>query len=123
MLLFKCRHEVEEYSEELSDQEVYTNITKFFEETENWLYEEGEGAPKSSYLDMATTLHKKMKVFTTWVDKFQQMKNMENEKKRFMERQQQQQREREEYDQAYRQQRSPPRRKDSWRGNNNNNNN
>jgi len=109
-LLFKCRHEVEEYSEELSDQEVYTNITKFFEETENWLYEEGEGAPKSSYLDMATTLHKKMKVFTTWVDKFQQMKNMENEKKRFMERQQQQQREREEYDQAYRQQRSPPRR-------------
>jgi len=108
-LLFKCKHEVEEFSDQVSDQEVYTNITQFFEETENWLYEEGEGAPRNSYLDMATTLHKKMKVFTVWVDKFQQMKNMEEEKKIFMERQQHQQEE-EEYDHdSFRHQRSPQR--------------
>lgn len=115
-LLFKCRHEVEEHNEQLGEEEVYTNIIQFFEETENWLYEEGEGAPKSSYLDMAQTLHKKMKVFSVWVEKFQQIKAMEEEKRLFLERQQQRQQEQEEYEEQMRQnyhqqqqQRSPPR--------------
>ena len=113
-LLFKYRHEVEEHGEQLGEEEVYTNIIQFFEETENWLYEEGEGAPKSSYLDMAETLHKKMKVFSVWVEKFQQMKAREEEKRLFLERQQQRQQQQEEYEEQMRQnyqqqQRSPPR--------------
>jgi len=86
-LLFKCRHEVQEHVDHVGDEEAFTNIMQYFEEIENWLYEEGEDAPKASYVEVEETLHNKMKVFSIWLEKFKQMKAREEEKRKFMEEQ------------------------------------
>merc|ERR1711922_133433 len=82
-LLFKCRHEVQEHVDHVGDEEAFTNIMQYFEEIEDWLYEEGEDAPKASYVEVEETLHNKMKVFSIWLEKFKQMKAREEEKRSF----------------------------------------
>jgi len=86
-LLFKCRHEVQEHADLVGEEEAYTNTMQYFEEIENWLYEEGEDAPRTSYLEVEETLHNKIRVFSIWLEKFKQMKAREEEKRRFMEEQ------------------------------------
>merc|ERR1711892_1588763 len=57
-------------------------IKEDFEQTENWLYEEGEDAPEQTYKDILKSFHEKMNVFQMWKTKYTQMKAKEEEKRR-----------------------------------------
>jgi len=83
--LYQARHQVTDAADAVDTQEVYTQLVAYFDEIENWLYEEGEDAPASSYLEVAETLKAKLKVYSVWLDKFNQMKAREEERKRFIE--------------------------------------
>jgi len=85
--LYQVRHQVTDKSDNVDQEEVYTNLIAFFDEIETWLYEEGEDAPATSYLEVADTLRSKMKVYSVWFDKFQQIKAKEEERAHFMENQ------------------------------------
>jgi len=85
--LYKSRHQVTDRSEHVEKEEAYTSLLAYFDEIENWLYEEGEDAPKSSYLEISETLSTKMKVYSVWLEKFMQIKAKEEEREKFIERQ------------------------------------
>jgi len=81
-----------ENSEGIEEEEAFKNIKDYFEQTENWLYEEGEDAPEQTYKDILKSFHEKMNVFQMWKTKYMQMKAKEEEKRRFMEQQDMQRR-------------------------------
>lgn len=85
--LYKFRHQLLEKSEQVEKEEAFISLKTYFDDIENWLYEEGEDAPRKSYKDMQESLSSKMKIYTIWFDKFMQMKAREEEKKQFMENQ------------------------------------
>merc|ERR1712107_745740 len=64
---------------------------EYFDQTENWLYEEGEDAPQQTYEGILKSFHDKMGVFQMWKSKYLQMKAREEEKRQFLEVQAQQQ--------------------------------
>jgi len=99
--LYKYRAAMNENSEGIEEEEAFKNIKDYFEQTENWLYEEGEDAPEQTYKDILKSFHEKMNVFQMWKTKYMQMKAKEEEKRRFMEQQDMQRR------QHSQQQRSP----------------
>jgi len=85
--LYKYRAAVNEHSEGIEEEDAFKQIKDYFDQTENWLYEEGEDAPEQTYKDILNSFHEKMNVFQMWKAKFVQMKAKEEEKKRFMEQQ------------------------------------
>merc|ERR1719470_765822 len=76
----------------LEEEQAFQQIKEYFDQTENWLYEEGEDAPQQTYEDILKSFHEKMNVFQMWKTKFMQMKAKEEEKRRFMEQQDMQRR-------------------------------
>jgi len=90
--LYKYRAAMNENSEGIEEEEAFKNIKDYFEQTENWLYEEGEDAPEQTYKDILKSFHEKMNVFQMWKTKYMQMKAKEEEKRRFMEQQDMQRR-------------------------------
>lgn len=90
--LYKYRAAINENAEGIEEEDAFKNIKDYFEQTENWLYEEGEDAPEQTYKDILKSFHEKMNVFQMWKTKFMQMKAKEEEKRRFMEQQDMQRR-------------------------------
>jgi len=90
--LYKYRAAINENSEGIEEEEAFKNIKDYFEQTENWLYEEGEDAPEQTYKDILKSFHEKMNVFQMWKTKYMQMKAKEEEKRRFLEQQDMQRR-------------------------------
>merc|ERR1719483_802521 len=88
--LYKYRAAINENSEGTEEEDAYKNIKDYFEQTENWLYEEGEDAPEQTYKDILKSFHEKMNIFQLWKTKFLQMKAKEEEKRKFMEQQEKQ---------------------------------
>ena len=60
-------------------------MNNYFEETEEWLYEEGENASENSYNEMLNSLHWKLNTFEQWETKLRKSKVMKEEKKRYRE--------------------------------------
>jgi len=83
--LYKYRSKVMEDSEQIEDEDTFKQIKDYFDQTENWLYEEGEDAPKQTYQDILRSFHEKMNVFQLWRSKYSQMKAKEEERRQFME--------------------------------------
>ena len=90
-LLYRLRHQLLEHADQVDQEEAFISLKTYFDDIENWLYEEGEDAPRQSYRDMQESLSSKMKIYTIWLEKFMQMKAREQEKKQFLEQQQQHQ--------------------------------
>eukprot|EP00092_Neocalanus_flemingeri_P034469 GFUD01037480.1.p1 GENE.GFUD01037480.1~~GFUD01037480.1.p1 ORF type:complete len:764 (+),score=200.20 GFUD01037480.1:264-2555(+) len=90
--LYKYRAAINEHSEGIEEEETFNKIKDYFDQTENWLYEEGEDAPEQTYKDILKSFHEKMNVFQLWKTKFMQMKAKEEEKRKFMEQQENQRR-------------------------------
>jgi len=90
--LYKYRAAIQENSEGIEEEEAFKNIKDYFDQTENWLYEEGEDAPEQTYKDILKSFHEKMNVFQMWRTKYMQMKAKEEEKRRFLEQQDMQRR-------------------------------
>jgi len=89
--LYKYRAAVVEEADNLEEEQMFQQIKEYFNQTENWLYEEGEDAPQQTYEGILKSFHEKMNVFKMWKTKYLQMKAKEEEKRRFMEANQQQQ--------------------------------
>merc|ERR1712115_526473 len=70
---------------QIEQEEAFKQIKEYFGQTENWLYEEGEDAPKQTYEGILKSFHEKMNVYQMWKAKYMQMKAKEEEKRRFME--------------------------------------
>jgi len=87
--MYKYRSKVMEESDNVQEEETFKQIKDYFDQTENWLYEEGEDAPKQTYADILKSLHEKMNVFQMWKDKYFQMKAKEEERRKFMEQEKQ----------------------------------
>merc|ERR1712107_766554 len=85
-------------ADQLEKEQAFQQIKEYFDQTENWLYEEGEDAPQQTYEGILKSFHDKMGVFQMWKSKYLQMKAREEEKRQFLEvqaqQQQQQQRQR-----------------------------
>merc|ERR1711997_581761 len=79
-------------ADQLEKEQAYQQIKDYFDQTENWLYEEGEDAPQQTYEGILKSFHDEMGVFQMWKSKYLQMKAKEEEKRKFLEVQAQQQR-------------------------------
>jgi len=88
--LYKYRAIVVEDSENIEEEETFKQIKDYFDQTENWLYEDGEDAQKKTYEDILKSFHEKMNVFKLWKSKFNQMKAKEEERRKFLEQNKQQ---------------------------------
>merc|ERR1712038_1513085 len=89
--LYKYRAAVVAETDQLEKEQAYQQIEDYFDQTENWLYEEGEDAPQQTYEGILKSFHDKMGVFQMWKSKYLQMKAKEEEKRQFLEVQQAQQ--------------------------------
>jgi len=85
--LYKYRAALNENSDNVEREETFKQIKDYFDQTENWLYEEGEDAPEQTYKETLQTFHEKMNLFQMWKSKFLQGSANEAEKRRFMEQQ------------------------------------
>merc|ERR1712018_855602 len=72
--LYKYRASVVAESDQLEKEQAYQQIKEYFDQTENWLYEEGEDAPQQTYEGILKSFHDKMGVFRMWKTKYLQMK-------------------------------------------------
>merc|ERR1719412_2879791 len=88
--LYKYRAAVVEEADNLEEEQMFQQIKEYFNQTENWLYEEGEDAPQQTYEGILKSFHDKMGVFQMWKSKYLQMKAREEEKRQFLEVQAQQ---------------------------------
>jgi len=88
--LYKYRATVVAEADQLEKEQAYQQIKEYFDQTENWLYEEGEDAPQQTYEGILKSFHDKMGVFQMWKSKYLQMKAKEEEKRKFLEVQAQQ---------------------------------
>merc|ERR1711902_471380 len=88
--LYKYRAAVVAEADQLEKEQAFQQIKEYFDQTENWLYEEGEDAPQQTYEGILKSFHDKMGVFQMWKSKYLQMKAREEEKRQFLEGQQQQ---------------------------------
>jgi len=88
--LYKYRATVVAEADQLEKEQAYQQIKEYFDQTENWLYEEGEDAPQQTYEGILKSFHDKMGVFQMWKSKYLQMKAKEEEKRQFLEVQAQQ---------------------------------
>merc|ERR1719449_69199 len=88
--LYKYRASVVAEADQLEKEQAYQQIKEYFDQTENWLYEEGEDAPQQTYVSILKSFHDKMGVFQMWKSKYLQMKAKEEEKRQFLEVQAQQ---------------------------------
>jgi len=88
--LYKYRADVIEDSDNIEEEDTFKQIKEYFDQTENWLYEDGEDAPKQIYENILKSFHEKMKVFKLWKIKLNQMKAKEEERKQFLEQNKQQ---------------------------------
>jgi len=88
--LYKYRASVVAEADQLEKEQAYQQIKEYFDQTENWLYEEGEDAPQQTYEGILKSFHDKMGVFQMWKSKYLQMKAKEEEKRQFLEVQAQQ---------------------------------
>jgi len=88
--LYKYRAAVVAEGGPLEQEETFRQIKDYFDQTENWLYEEGEDAPRQTYESILKSFHEKMNVFQMWKAKYLQMKAKEEEKRRFLEVEEQQ---------------------------------
>merc|ERR1711994_448502 len=88
--LYKYRAAVVAETDQLEKEQAYQQIKDYFDQTENWLYEEGEDAPQQTYEGILKSFHDKMGVFQMWKSKYLQMKAKEEEKRKFLEVQAQQ---------------------------------
>jgi len=89
--LYKYRDALTNNSEEFEEEEGFRTLRDYFEQTESWLYEEGEEAPEQTYTDILKSFHDKMKIFQIWRENFMQMKKRKDEQERFREQQKLQQ--------------------------------
>merc|ERR1712004_634302 len=89
--LYKYRAAVVAEADQLEKEQAFQQIKEYFDQTENWLYEEGEDAPQQTYEGILKSFHDKMGVFQMWKSKYLQMKAREEEKRQFLEVQAQQQ--------------------------------
>jgi len=83
--LYKYRAAVVAEGEKMEEEQAFQQIKDYFDQTENWLYEEGEDAPKQTYEGILKSFHEKMGVFQMWAAKYLQMKAKEEEKRKFLE--------------------------------------
>merc|ERR1711902_312125 len=88
--LYKYRAAVVAEADQLEKEQAFRQIKEYFDQTENWLYEEGEDAPQQTYEGILKSFHDKMGVFQMWKSKYLQMKAKEEEKRQFLEVQAQQ---------------------------------
>merc|ERR1712233_202281 len=88
--LYKYRASVVAEADQLEKEQAFQQIKEYFDQTENWLYEEGEDAPQQTYEGILKSFHDKMGVFQMWKSKYLQMKAKEEEKRQFLEVQAQQ---------------------------------
>merc|ERR1719222_1073848 len=88
--LYKYRATIVAEADQLEKEQAYQQIKEYFDQTENWLYEEGEDAPQQTYEGILNSFHDKMGVFQMWKSKYLQMKAKEEEKRQFLEVQAQQ---------------------------------
>merc|ERR1712190_710847 len=89
--LYKYRAAVVAEADQLEKEQAFQQIKEYFDQTENWLYEEGEDAPQQTYEGILKSFHDKMGVFQMWKSKYLQMKAREEERRQFLEVQAQQQ--------------------------------
>merc|ERR1712107_441523 len=83
--LYKYRAAVVAEADQLEKEQAFQQIKEYFDQTENWLYEEGEDAPQQTYESILKSFHDKMGVFQMWKSKYLQMKAREEEKRQFLE--------------------------------------
>ena len=88
--MYKYRAAVMAEAEQIQQEQAFLQIKDYFDQTENWLYEEGEDAPRATYEGILKSFHEKMGVFQMWKSKYSQMRAKEEEKRRFLEAQEQQ---------------------------------
>lgn len=82
--LYKYRAGVVAEAEQLEGEQAFHQIKEYFDQTENWLYEEGEDAPQQTYESILKSFHEKMGLFQMWRSKYLQMKAKEEEKRQFL---------------------------------------
>merc|ERR1712110_843306 len=70
--LYKYRATVVAEADQLEKEQAYQQIKEYFDQTENWLYEEGEDAPQQTYEGILKSFHDKMGVFQMWKSKYLQ---------------------------------------------------
>merc|ERR1712107_955048 len=73
----KLRAVVVAEADQLEKEQAFQQIKEYFDQTENWLYEEGEDAPQQTYEGILKSFHDKMGVFQMWKSKYLQMKARE----------------------------------------------
>merc|ERR1712107_71518 len=83
--LYKYRAAVVAEADQLEKEQAFQQIKEYFDQTENWLYEEGEDAPQQTYESILKSFHDKMGVFQMWKSQYLQMKAREEEKRQFLE--------------------------------------
>merc|ERR1712107_859583 len=83
--LYKYRAAVVAEADQLEKEQAFQQIKEYFDQTENWLYEDGEDAPQQTYDGILKSFHDKMGVFQMWKSKYLQMKAREEEKRQFLE--------------------------------------
>ena len=82
--LYKYRAAVVAEGDNIEGEQAFQQIKEYFDQTENWLYEEGEDAPRETYESIQKSFHEKMGVFQMWKSKYLQMKAKEEERQRFL---------------------------------------
>jgi len=82
--LYKYRAALTENSETIEGEENFKKMKDYFDQTENWLYEEGEDAPEHTYKDILKNFHEKMNLFQQWKTKLLEIRAKEGGKRRLM---------------------------------------
>merc|ERR1712226_133917 len=82
--LYKYRAEVNGNSEELENTDEFNNLKEYFQQTEDWLYEEGEDASEGKYNEMLTAMHEKITAFQQWQTEQIKMRALDEKRKRLM---------------------------------------
>merc|ERR1712243_156093 len=82
--LYKYRANVHETAEKLQDENEFSQIKEYFQQTEAWLYEEGEEASENKYKEMLAVMHQKYAVFQQQQEELVKFKSAEEKRKRMI---------------------------------------
>jgi len=82
--LYKYRADVHETAEKVQDEKEFSQIKEYFQQTEDWLYEEGEEASENEYKEMLAVMHQKYAVFQQQQEELVKFKSAEEKRKRMI---------------------------------------
>jgi len=80
--LYKYRAKVNEKSDELENTDEFSHLKEYFQQTEDWLYEEGEDASEGKYNEMLRAMHEKITAFQQWQSEQIKMRSIDEKRKR-----------------------------------------